>query len=161
LSETTLYFFCGTLVLVSVLYSCVGQAGASGYIASMALFGLAPAAIKPTALVLNVLVSLIVSRLKCRQTTLARRFPELTKIIKDRYQQYYAIRKEVRAMLFRTLVRTAVIDLHKAGFYPSQSRIRQALPDCVDMREPVAYTAWRQAVAELNISREKAYRALI
>jgi len=61
LSEPTLYFFCATLVLVSVLYSCVGQAGASGYIAAMALFGFAPAAIKPTALVLNVLVSVVVS----------------------------------------------------------------------------------------------------
>jgi uncharacterized membrane protein YfcA len=61
LSEPTLYFFCSTLVLVSVLYSCVGQAGASGYIALMALFGFAPAAIRPTALVLNVLVSVVVS----------------------------------------------------------------------------------------------------
>jgi hypothetical protein len=56
-----LYFFCATLVLVSILYSCVGQAGASGYIAAMALFGFTPTAIKPTALVLNVLVSIVVS----------------------------------------------------------------------------------------------------
>ena len=55
------YFFCATLVLVSILYSCVGQAGASGYIATMALFGFAPATIKPTALVLNVLVAAVVS----------------------------------------------------------------------------------------------------
>ena len=60
-SELTLYFFCATLVLVSILYSCVGQAGASGYIAAMALFGFAPVVIKPTALVLNVLVSVVVS----------------------------------------------------------------------------------------------------
>jgi uncharacterized membrane protein YfcA len=61
LSEPTLYFFCAALVLVSILYSCVGQAGASGYIAAMALFGFAPATIKPTALILNVLVSVVVS----------------------------------------------------------------------------------------------------
>lgn len=61
LSEPTVYFFCATLVVISILYSCVGQAGASGYIAAMALFGFAPAAIKPTALVLNVLVSVVVS----------------------------------------------------------------------------------------------------
>ena len=66
LSEPTLYFFCATLALVSILYSCVGQAGASGYIAAMALYGFAPAAIKPTALVLNVLVSVVVSVRFCR-----------------------------------------------------------------------------------------------
>lgn len=42
---------------VALLYSCVGHAGASGYIAAMTLFGLAPAVIKPTALALNILVA--------------------------------------------------------------------------------------------------------
>jgi len=44
---------------VALLYSSVGHAGASGYLAVMALAGLAPAVIKPTALVLNVLVASI------------------------------------------------------------------------------------------------------
>jgi uncharacterized protein len=43
----------------AVLYSSVGHAGASGYLAAMALFGLAPALMKPTALVLNILVATI------------------------------------------------------------------------------------------------------
>ncbi len=46
-------------VLIATLYSSVGHAGASGYIAAMALFGLAPATIRPTALALNVLVASI------------------------------------------------------------------------------------------------------
>lgn len=46
-------------LLAATLYSSVGHAGASGYIAVMALFGLAPAVIKPTALGLNILVALI------------------------------------------------------------------------------------------------------
>jgi len=41
----------------AVLYSSVGHAGASGYLAAMAFFGLAPAVMKPTALVLNILVA--------------------------------------------------------------------------------------------------------
>ena len=41
---------------VAVLYSSVGHAGASGYIASMALLGFAPEQVRPTALVLNLLV---------------------------------------------------------------------------------------------------------
>ena len=42
---------------VALLYSSVGHGGASGYLAVMALFGLAPAALKPTALLLNILVA--------------------------------------------------------------------------------------------------------
>ena len=45
--------------IVAFLYSSVGHAGASGYIAVMALFGLAATVIKPTALVLNILVATI------------------------------------------------------------------------------------------------------
>ena len=47
------------IFIIAVLYASVGHAGASGYIAVMALAGLAPEAIKPTALVLNILVSVI------------------------------------------------------------------------------------------------------
>ncbi len=45
--------------LIAFLYSSVGHAGASGYIATMTLFGLAPTVIRPTALVLNILVAMI------------------------------------------------------------------------------------------------------
>lgn len=45
--------------VVAFLYSSVGHAGASGYIAVMTLMGMAPADIKPTALVLNILVASI------------------------------------------------------------------------------------------------------
>jgi len=45
--------------IVAFLYSAVGHAGASGYIAVMTLFSMAPDAIKPTALVLNIMVACI------------------------------------------------------------------------------------------------------
>ena len=44
---------------VAFLYSTVGHAGASGYIAVMSLFGIAATTIRPTALALNILVSLL------------------------------------------------------------------------------------------------------
>jgi uncharacterized membrane protein YfcA len=44
---------------VAILYSSVGHAGASGYLAAMALVGMAPSVMKPTALVLNILVAAI------------------------------------------------------------------------------------------------------
>lgn len=43
-------------LLVATLYSSVGHAGASGYLAAMALIGLAPEQMRPTALALNLLV---------------------------------------------------------------------------------------------------------
>lgn len=44
---------------VAVLYSSVGNAGASGYLAVMALAGMAPDVMKPTALLLNIIVSAV------------------------------------------------------------------------------------------------------
>jgi uncharacterized protein len=41
----------------AALYTSVGHAGASSYIALMALFGIAPAVMRPTALALNILVA--------------------------------------------------------------------------------------------------------
>jgi uncharacterized protein len=43
-------------LLVATLYSSVGHAGASGYLAAMALLGFAPEQMRPTALALNLLV---------------------------------------------------------------------------------------------------------
>ncbi|MCW5898983.1 MAG: sulfite exporter TauE/SafE family protein [Flavobacteriales bacterium] len=47
--------------LIAALYSSVGHAGASGYLAVMALLGFAPETIKPTSLILNVVVAGIAS----------------------------------------------------------------------------------------------------
>lgn len=47
------------IFLMAILYSLVGHGGASGYIAIMALLGFAPVIIRPTALVLNIVVSLV------------------------------------------------------------------------------------------------------
>ena len=49
----------GGITLVAFLYSSVGHAGASGYIAVMTLCGLSATFIRPTALVLNILVATI------------------------------------------------------------------------------------------------------
>jgi len=46
------------LLLVAFLYSCVGHGGASGYLALMALYGVETTVMKPTALLLNLFVSL-------------------------------------------------------------------------------------------------------
>ena len=54
-----LYLLTLAVFLIAMLYSSVGHAGASGYIAVMSLLSLAPEVIKPTALSLNILVGSI------------------------------------------------------------------------------------------------------
>ncbi|HET9404328.1 MAG TPA: sulfite exporter TauE/SafE family protein [Burkholderiales bacterium] len=48
---------CAAFFVVATLYTTVGHAGASGYLAVMALVGLAPEVMRPTALVLNIIVA--------------------------------------------------------------------------------------------------------
>src|SRR3979411_3195049 len=59
LDKTHLFLLVAGITLVAFLYSSVGHAGASGYIAVMTLCGLSANFIRPTALVLNILVAMI------------------------------------------------------------------------------------------------------
>ncbi len=47
------------LIIIAFLYSSVGHGGASGYLGMMVLLGVSPALMKPSALLLNIIVSAI------------------------------------------------------------------------------------------------------
>src|SRR5437868_439486 len=53
----TIIIFYMLLFVVAFLYASVGHGGASGYLALMAIFSIAPEVMKPTALLLNLFVS--------------------------------------------------------------------------------------------------------
>lgn len=53
------YVFLLCLFVVGFLYASVGHGGASGYLATMILFGISPALMKPSALLLNLFVSTV------------------------------------------------------------------------------------------------------
>ncbi len=55
--ELSVLFLAICMFLGAALYTSVGHAGASAYIALMALFGTAPTVMRPTALALNILVA--------------------------------------------------------------------------------------------------------
>lgn len=57
MSELELLILCALFFGAATLYTSVGHAGASGYIAAMAIMGLAPDLMRPTALTLNILVA--------------------------------------------------------------------------------------------------------
>lgn len=60
--ESDLIIYCGILfLLISFLYASVGHAGASGYLAVMALLSFPVESMKPVSLTLNIVVSLIAS----------------------------------------------------------------------------------------------------
>lgn len=59
--ELSVLLLAAAMFAAATLYTSVGHAGASAYLALMALFGLAPTVMRPTALALNVLVALITS----------------------------------------------------------------------------------------------------
>jgi hypothetical protein len=57
MGPTETLLLCAAFFVVATLYTTVGHGGASGYLAVMALAGLAPEVMRPTALVLNMLVA--------------------------------------------------------------------------------------------------------
>ncbi len=57
--DTDSLFLTLLIFAAALLYSSVGHAGASGYLAAMALFGLTPEVMKPAALILNIMVATI------------------------------------------------------------------------------------------------------
>ena len=54
---TTIIWIAGLMAVAAALYSSVGHGGASAYLAIMALFSLAPETMRPTALMLNLVVA--------------------------------------------------------------------------------------------------------
>lgn len=57
MDSATLAFLAIAMALAAALYSSVGHGGASAYLALMALFGVAPEVMRPTALALNLVVA--------------------------------------------------------------------------------------------------------
>lgn len=57
LTPTETWMLAGLMCGAALLYASVGHGGASAYLAAMALYGLAPETMKPTALVLNLVVA--------------------------------------------------------------------------------------------------------
>ena len=96
-------------------------------------------------------LSQLARQLGCDQTTLDNRFPELARRVKDLYKEFCAVCKMARSMELEKIVRQTTIDIHKAGDYPSQYRVRQALPSFIDMRDPPANEAWKRTLIELKL----------
>jgi uncharacterized membrane protein YfcA len=58
MADSILIFYIA-LFIIAFLYASVGHGGASGYLALMAIYGISPDVMKPTALLLNLFVSVV------------------------------------------------------------------------------------------------------
>lgn len=65
MSPELIPFLAVCIFIVAMIYASVGHGGASGYLAVMALFSLHPETLKPTALMLNIVVAGIGTYLYC------------------------------------------------------------------------------------------------
>ena len=65
MSPELIPFLAVCVFVVALLYASVGHGGASGYLAVMALFSMHPEALKPTALILNIIVAGVGTYLYC------------------------------------------------------------------------------------------------
>lgn len=59
MDNTSIFWLSLIVFLAAILYSSVGHGGATAYIAAMTIWGLEPVITKPTALILNIVVSAI------------------------------------------------------------------------------------------------------
>lgn len=100
----------------------------------------------------------LAKKVGCHQSTLTRRFPELTKEVKSNHQKFTAIQKEVRSMMICSFVRRTTLELHEAGYYPSLNQIRMGQPGFVNTRDPLVHEEWKKTMKELGLSYESKTR---
>jgi AcrR family transcriptional regulator len=90
----------------------------------------------------------IARELGCHPATLYRYFPELCKVVVERYVLYLRKRSMAGDEALRRQVRAVVLKLLADGEYPSSVRVSYSLDKPGRMRDPVAQQAWRKALKE-------------
>lgn len=94
----------------------------------------------------------IARELGCHPATLYRYFPELCKVVAERYVLYLRKRSMARDEALREQVRAVVLRLLAEGEYPSSVRVAHALDKPGKMRNPVAQRAWRTALNDAGVA---------
>jgi len=110
----------------AVLYGMVGHAGASAYLAAMALVGLTPAEMRPTALALNILVASIVT-LRFSRAGLVRPLSALPFLVGSVPAAFLGGTISLPAQLYRPLV-GAVLLVAAARFGITAARAGDEFP---------------------------------
>lgn len=96
-------------------------------------------------------MSAVARRLKYDHSFLRRHFPELCRVISDRYRAYRKKKREERRQTILDEVRQVTFRVHAQGLYPSQERVRLLLRKPGSIKEPGALAAWHNALQELGL----------
>jgi hypothetical protein len=84
----------------------------------------------------------------CHQTYAARKFPILAEQIKAHRATYVQIHKQQRQFFTGLITKSVASQLAGSGKYPSNRRMRRALPSWISLRDPVARKAWLEVLEE-------------
>lgn len=109
------------LFLTAFLYAGVGHGGASGYLALMALYGVAPEEMKPTALVLNLCVSLT-SFLNYYRGNFFRPGVFMPLVIGSIPMAYFGGRMDIDAALYKKLLGVALLIAVARFFFVAENQ---------------------------------------
>lgn len=119
---------------VAALYSSVGHAGASGYIAAMAVLGFAPEQLRPTALALNLLVGGI-GLLRFWRGGHVRWRNVLPFVLASAPAAYFAARIQLPAQTYSLLLGLVLL-VAAAGVFRSAARAEHSDAEAEDRRVP-------------------------
>jgi len=90
----------------------------------------------------------VCKRAGCHQTYAARKFPELAQKIIAHRRTYVQIHKEQRHFFTGLITKAVASQLAASGQYPSDRKMRRALPSWISLRDPAAKKAWLELLEE-------------
>jgi hypothetical protein len=82
---------------------------------------------------------------------LRKRYPELCRLIVDRYAAYRRKSSEEKKRLFREDIRRVVLDLYTRGIYPTQSMVRPLLENAPITNLAILTSTLRELRRELGL----------
>ena len=92
----------------------------------------------------------IAKRLDVDLTSIARHFPELAAIIRERHQSYRKRQSSNREQAELDAITGVVMQIYASGDYPSLSRTRERLAGSRMLQNPMLAEHWRQLVRRLG-----------
>jgi hypothetical protein len=91
----------------------------------------------------------------CGHTALARRVPEQSQAISDRYEAYQKRKNLERQQRIQNEIRQATFQVYTQGAYPRGKRVAELLSKPSYLQSPAGQTAWREALQDLGLQKSE------
>ena len=90
-------------------------------------------------------------KLQCNSGYLQQKFPELAAQVSGAYREYRSIRKSQGTFFAGLVTQSKTSEIAARGEYPSQRKVRRALPTGFSFRMPVVKRAWLKTLQEWGL----------